>query len=84
MLAVFVGSIVGSDGIGHHLLRHEKAYVLGAPVDDVRAEGEDVLVRDLELLFLFSFLFFVSMYTGASSQSVCEKVDPGGLLSQAY
>lgn len=43
-----------SDGVGDYLLRHEEADVLGAPVDDVRAEGKDVLVRDLELLLLFS------------------------------
>lgn len=40
------------DGVGDHLLRHEQADVLGAPVDDVGAEGENVLVRDLELLLL--------------------------------
>lgn len=42
------------NGVGDDLLRHEQAHVFGAPVDHVRAEGEDILVRNLELLLLFS------------------------------
>ena len=40
------------DGVSHHLPSHEEAGVLGAPVDGVRAEGEDLLLCNLELLLL--------------------------------